>query len=58
MLGEEVELTQNVFIVVKLRVARKKEFEGDFESFRFHYRREVSKALSSIGEVKTVTVLT
>jgi hypothetical protein len=55
---EYVNNMMSVFVMVKLRIPRKKEFEGDFEGFRFHYKRQIQKGLSEVGDVKHIDIVT
>lgn len=54
----EYNTMMSVFVLVKIRIPRKAEFEGDFESFRFHYKRQIQKALLEVGDVKHIDIVT
>jgi hypothetical protein len=44
--------------LAKVKISRNPELEEDFDMFRLHRKREVSKALVGIGEIKHLVIVT
>jgi hypothetical protein len=47
-----------IFIAGKMKVDSKEELEDDFEMFELYWKREITKRLEDLGEIKFLTMIT